>query len=151
VTETADVVAHFLDGRVIRGTTQDFFPNRPAFHVNQVDNEAATLKITVKELKAVFFVRDLHGNPTRQDLRGFLASPQETPLGRKIAVRFADGELVCGYSIAYSPQREGFFISPADGYSNNERIYVVASNAYEVREGREAEELAKRVLSSQAA
>jgi hypothetical protein len=27
------VVAHFQDGRVLKGTTSDFFPARPAFHV----------------------------------------------------------------------------------------------------------------------
>ena len=27
------VVAHFLDGRLVKGTTQDFFPNRTSFHM----------------------------------------------------------------------------------------------------------------------
>ena len=27
------VVARFLDGRVMKGTTEDFLPNRPRFHL----------------------------------------------------------------------------------------------------------------------
>jgi hypothetical protein len=34
---------------------------------------------------------------------------------------------VVGYTLAYSPDRQGFFMTPADLQGNNERIFVVKS------------------------
>src|SRR5690242_2094597 len=115
------VVARFLDGRIVKGTTQDFVPTRPMFHVQ---HPGGTTVVPMRQLKAVFFVRDLAGDPTHKDLRGFLDGPGETTRGRKIAVRFKDNELVCGYSLSYSPDRPGFFVFPSDPGSNNLRIFV---------------------------
>jgi hypothetical protein len=47
--------------------------------------------------------------------------------GRKIQVRFLDGETIVGYTMGYSPDRTGFFLVPADSKGNNERIFVVKS------------------------
>ena len=145
MTERNSVVAHFLDGTLIKGFIQDFTPHRPSFHVFPMDSDNGIL-ISLSQLKAVFFVRDLAGNPTREDLRGFIAAPAESVHGRKIAVRFSDGEVMCGYSLSYSLRREGFFMFPADKASNNLRIYVMLRSATEVREGAEAQELAQKAL-----
>ena len=144
------VVAHFLDGKVLKGVTRDFSPNHPAFHVFPRAGDPG-VQIRCNQLKALFFVRDLTGDPQRTDLRGFIAGPAETIHGKKIAVRFVDGELLCGYSLAYSLRRGGFFMFPADTRSNNLRIFVVVSDGTEVREGTAAVELAQRVLDSKAA
>lgn len=144
------VVAHFLDGATLKGTTQDFAPTRPQFHVIPLGaSRGQTVRLS--ELKAVFFVRTLDGDPERIDLRGFIAAPPQGVHGRKIAVRFADTELLCGYAQSYSSARDGFFIFPADAGSNNQRVFVVSGNAAEIRDGDEAEELAQRVLNSEAA
>jgi len=47
--------------------------------------------------------------------------------GRKIKVRFFDGETVIGYTLSFSPDRHGFYLTPADLQGNNERIFVVKS------------------------
>jgi hypothetical protein len=47
--------------------------------------------------------------------------------GRKIRVEFADGEVIIGYVLGYSPDRQGFIMVPADTNGNNNRIFVVAS------------------------
>src|SRR5882762_460064 len=96
------VVAHYLDGRVLKGTTSDFFPNRLSFHLQPVEG-GPTAEVRCKELKAVFFVKDYSGNAWRRDLRGFIAAPGETSQGKKMAVRFKDGELLCGYSLSFLP------------------------------------------------
>jgi hypothetical protein len=150
MSELNRVVAHFVDGRLAKGTTQDFFPNRARFHVQPTDGSPA-IEIRCKDLKALFFVREHGGNPTRRDLRGFLASPGETAQGKKIAVRFRDGELLCGYSLTYMPDREGFFVFPSDNGSNNLRIYVVVAATVEVKAGPAADTLAQRVLGGRAA
>jgi hypothetical protein len=150
MSELNRVVAHYVDGRLAKGTTQDFFPNRARFHVQPTDGSAA-IEIRCKDLKALFFVRELGGNPTRRDLRGFLASPGVTAQGKKIAVRFRDGELLCGYSLTYMPDREGFFVFPSDNGSNNLRIYVVVAATVEVKAGPAADTLAQKVLGGRAA
>lgn len=143
------VVAHFTDGRLLKGTTQDFFPNRPRFHVQPSDGGPG-IEIRCRDLKALFFVKEFAGNSARRDLRGFLSSPGETAQGKKVAVRFKDGELLCGYSLSYMPDREGFFMFPSDSGSNNLRIYVVVAATVEVKAGPAADVLANKVLAGRA-
>jgi len=67
------------------------------FHLIPADG-GPTLELRTRDLKGLFFVREFVGNKTRKDVRGFIAGPQETGQGKKIAVLFKDGELMCGYS-----------------------------------------------------
>jgi len=144
------VVAHLLNGKLVKGTTRDFFPNRPVFHIFPLEGGAA-VEVRTKQIKALFFVKEFEGNVARRDLKGFLEAPSETAQGKKLAVRFPDGELLCGYSLTYSPERDGFFMFPADGGTNNLRAYVVTSAAAEIKAGPAAEVLAQRVLTQRAA
>lgn len=143
--EINKVVVHARDGKLIKGTTRDFFPNRPVFHI-QPSNGSPSVEVRCKSLKAVFFVRDFNGDSSRRDNIGFLAGPNDTKQGMKVAVRFKDGELLCGYSLTFSADREGFFMFPADPKSNNVRIYVLVGATTEVKAGAEAEALVKRSL-----
>ena len=65
-------------------------------------------------------------------------------LGAFGAVLFKDGELMTGYTLAYDPSRPGFFISPVDEMSNNERMYIVRSSVKEVGVGFKADQLVKK-------
>jgi hypothetical protein len=148
--EINKVVAHFTSGKLVKGATQDFFPNRPLFHV-QPPEGGAPVEIRCKDLKAVFFVRDLVGNAQRRDLRGFLGAPAESRQGKKLAVLFRDGELLCGYSLTYAPDRDGFFVFPADAESNNLRVFVITASCAEVKTGMAADVLVQRIISRPAA
>ncbi len=139
------VVVHYTSGRLLKGTTQDFFPNRPLFHMQPVEGTPAE-EVRIKDLKAIFFVKNFEGNGTRRDLRGFVAAPPETSQGKKIAVQFKDGELLCGYSLSYSPERPGFFMFPADPGSNNMRVFVVKVATQDVKAGPAADVLAQKVI-----
>lgn len=143
--ESLRVVVRFANGQTLKGTTQDFRPANARFHLIPADG-AAVVDVHMDLLKAVFFVRDFAGSAERAKLRGFLAAPPETSLGKKVAVRFRDDELLCGYTLSFSPDRTGFFMSPADVGSNNLRIYVVTSAAAEIKAGPAAEQLAQRIL-----
>ena len=145
MSEQMKVVVRYLDGKVLKGTTQDFFPNRASFHLLPADGGAA-IEVRIKQLKAVFFVKHFVGKPERRDVQGFIAGPGETSQGKKVAVRFKDGELLCGYSLSYLPEREGFFLFPADAESNNLRAYVIAAACAEAKAGPGADALAQRVL-----
>jgi hypothetical protein len=141
------VVARFVDGRVLKGVTQDFSPNRGLFHVHP-EGASESVELRFKQLKALFFVSTLEGDPSRQDVRGFVEGPEETTKGKKIAVRFRDGELLCGYTLSWTPEREGFFVFPADTSSNNQRVFVITASTVEVKAGPAAEMLAQRTLAN---
>ncbi len=126
------VVVRFADGRTIKGTTSDFVPTKDSFHVSEAtaDAGAKPLEIRVTELKALFFVKDLTGDPQHAERNEFdLVHP---PVGRRIRVEFADGEVLVGTTQGYQPTRPGFFIEPADDGSNTERCYVVTTAAQKV-------------------
>ena len=140
------VVARYLDGRVLKGVTRDFSPNRGIFHVD-VQDGGNGVEMRFRQLKALFFVRTLDGDPGREDVRGFVNGPAETQHGKKIAVRFRDGEFLCGYTLSWSPDREGFFLFPADADGNNQRVFVITASTLEIKAGPAAEVLTQRVLS----
>jgi len=144
------VVARYLDGRVLKGITRDFSPNRISFHV-EVEGSGEIVELRMRHLKALFFVRSFEGDPERQDLRGFVEGPAETAQGRKIAVRFRDDEFICGYTLSWSPDRDGFFLFPSDAGGNNQRIYVVSGSTDEIKAGPQAEVLAQRILADERA
>jgi len=74
-------------------------------------------------LKALFFVKDIEGNKDYKETYNDIIQGG----GRKIRVEFADGEVIVGFVLGYSPDRQGFIMSPADSNGNNNRIFVVKS------------------------
>ena len=137
------VVARFLDGRMVKGTTEDFFPNRPSFHLHEVGSGSAQ-EVRCQQLKAVFFVKDLAGNAERNSVHGFGENPADHGKGKRIAVQFKDGEIVCGYTLSYTPDRSGFFMLPADAGSNNVRVYVLKHATQKIAVGAAADTLAQQ-------
>lgn len=123
------IVARFRDGRRIKGSTADFLPTRESLHVHTPEGEVVNVKHA--DLKALFFVRDLDGDPERNDRQEFAAD--RTVQGRKIRVEFLDGEVLLGVTLGYQPNRPGFFIVPADQESNIERCFVVSSAVRDVQ------------------
>lgn len=123
------VVARFVDGRLLRGLTFDFEPSRAHFHINAADAPPGSkpVEVHLKELKALFFVRDFAGDPQHHDRKEF--DPAKPPMGRKIRVVFKDGETLVGITPGYHPGRPGFFLLPADADCNAQRCYVVSSAA----------------------
>jgi hypothetical protein len=115
------VVARFADGHIVKGTTQDFAVTRDFFHVIPGEPGAAPVRVNVPLLKAVFFVKDHTGNKDYNERKAF----DKLVPGRKLQVTFRDGEVLVGSSTAYDAARPGFFMTPADPKSNNDRIYVV--------------------------
>ena len=150
MSETNKVVVRFSDGRVLKGTTEDFFPNRPGFHLRPLGTDEVR-EIRCKDLKAVFFVKDFAGNPQHKEAPGFHQATVDISRGKKVAIRFKDGELVFGYTLTYMPDRSGFFITPSDPASNNLRVYVLVSATREVKVGPAADAIAQSTAGSRAA
>ncbi len=122
------VVAHFVDGTIRKGTTGNFRPNAPEFHLRDRDG-GAPATVEVAKLKGLFFVHDLDGDAQRRSRD----DADRTGLGRKVEVVFADGETMSGYTAGYAPNRPGFWVTPADPDSNNERVWIVTAATSSVR------------------
>jgi len=130
--EPIKVVIHYLNGEVVKGFTQDFFPNKGVFHLYPADSTTGeALEVSMKELKAVFFVRDFNGNPEYNERKNYIEG--ESSHGRRIEVVFTDDELLIGSTLGYDPSRQGFFLFPADPESNNVRVFTVTSSVKNVR------------------
>jgi hypothetical protein len=124
--ERNKVVVKYKDGALIKGQTGDFFPNKTTFHMETLHGELKEIQLA--ELKAVFFVKDFEGNKDHvKTYHDHVAGG-----GRKIKVIFQDGEEIIGYTLGYSPERQGFMLLPGDLSGNNERIYVLKSGTKKI-------------------
>lgn len=130
--EPTKIVVHYLNGEVIKGFTQDFFPNKPLFHLYPItDPTGETIEVLMKDLKALFFVRDFNGNSQYAERKTYVEG--ENTLGRKLEVIFTDDELLVGSTLGYDPSRQGFFLFPADPESNNIRVFSITSSVKNIR------------------
>ena len=128
----AKVVVAYLDGRRLKGYTDDFSPVRDYFILFPEGGEPKPgdrgTSVRIAELKALFFVKDFAGDPAHNDASG----PFQLP-GKGIEVTFSDGEKLLGASVAYNPKNLGFFMQPADATGNNERIFIVNRNVKQAK------------------
>ena len=131
--EQGKIVARHADGKILKGYSRDFYPNKPHFHLFPAGagpSEGA-IEVRIKDLKAVFFVRDFGGDPSYQERKQF-AEGERTP-GRRVQVAFKDGEVLVGTTLGYNPGRPGFFFIPVDPKSNNLKVFAVAAAVTNVR------------------
>ena len=124
-------VIAFADGRRMRGYIFDFSAIKDSFRLSPEEDplQKKGAEVKMKDLKAVFFVRDFHGNRGYQESQAVEGQRH----GRRLEVIFRDGEKLVGTSEAYNPQKLGFFLFPADGKSNNSRIFIVNKNVQKVK------------------
>jgi hypothetical protein len=119
------IVVHHSDGSVSKGFTNDFMPKKDLFHLVPTDATADFKPVVIKiqGLKAIFFVKDFKGNRQYRDKQEF--DSNKPTMGKKIKVVFRDGEILIGTTQGYETGRPGFFVTPADPQSNNERCFIV--------------------------
>lgn len=121
------VVAHLQDGSLIKGETPDFTPSKDVFHIL---DSGRSFEVRTPSLKGLFFVRDLDGDLGHA--KSNLFDPRDLTPGRKIRVRFKDGEVLNGFTQGYQPGRSAFWVVPADRRSNTERAYIITSSAADI-------------------
>jgi len=107
-------------------------PNKDIFHLtmNGAPAGAKPAVVAIKDLKAIFFVKDFLGNKLYRDVKTF--DPSKPVQGKKIKVVFKDNETIIGTTQGYQPGRPGFFVMPSDAKSNIERCFVVSAATKEV-------------------
>lgn len=127
------VVVAFLDRSRDRGLTYEFKPYGDGFLLHPPEDKAR-LKgkfIAFKAIKAVYFVKTLEGNKNHKEKKTQIGSVHRQ--GRKVSIHFPDGEIYMGITEGFNPSRAGFFFYPGDPASNNLEVFVVTSNADEIR------------------
>ena len=105
------VVLRYRDGRTDRASLEPIDPTREMLIIRR--DEGGTEEVPFSALKAVFFPRLVADEAL------------EPASGMQIAVEFNDGEVIRG-TAHYNPERNGFFLFPADR-GKNDRIFVVNS------------------------
>jgi hypothetical protein len=93
------IVLHYGDGRLVKGSTGDFFPDKQWFHCTE-NGSAKPTRVDVSKLKGIFFVKDYDGNAAyREQYNG-----ERTGLGKKVKVTFKDGEAILEVHTGLFPQ-----------------------------------------------
>jgi hypothetical protein len=115
------IVARFSNGSLLKGVTSDFTPLKTFFNLKLENGEMKM--IDTDELKAVFFIKEPESGQHAEDTYKNIANYG----GKKVRVHFTDGEVIVGYTMEYMSDYHGFFITPADQESNNERIFVMTA------------------------
>ena len=134
-TNQVRVVVHFKGGRLLKGHTHDFTPGRNAFTVTSGKREdrGKIYEVSLRDLKAVFFVRQFDGNILYREKKRFKEVSRCHLRGHRIELRFQDGEIIRGTTLDYSVGKKGFFVTPVDPMSNNRLIYVVTDALSDVK------------------
>jgi hypothetical protein len=122
------IIARFVDGSLVKGTTLDFFPTKDRFHVTEANGDVH--EVNVGTLKAIFFVKDYEGDPDYSEKKGFFTRQMQ---GKKVMVEFYDGEVLFGYTLSYSTRGLGFFMFPGDPDCNNAKVFIVHASTKRVK------------------
>ena len=163
-------VIHLRAGQLQKGLLIGFTPMANTVRLQlESDPAKAPIEVKVSDLKAIYYVRTLSGNKQYKKKRYFgstsedRASPVRArglgasedpvmphphgppiPKGKRIMVRFKDGEILCGFIEGDLPWKDGFltlsnpglkgfFIYPADPEGNNTKVFVVTTAVEDVR------------------
>lgn len=131
--EQSRIVVRYLTGKILKGYSQDFMPNRAIFHFRPqgAKEESPPLEISLKDLKAVFFVKDFVGNRLHKERKR--PAEGDKIQGRLMEVTCRDGEVIVGTTLGYDPSRPGFFLFPIDPKCNNSKIFIVSSSVAKTR------------------
>ncbi|HWR73646.1 MAG TPA: hypothetical protein VN604_10785 [Nitrospirota bacterium] len=137
------VVVRYLDGKMQKGLVKNFSVEADELLLEEpvTGNE---LRVPLGELKAVFFVRSLEGDPSHREKKLFGARKDGKDLGKKIYIKFKDNETLYGFYRGDLPWKQGyfvtephgtsrgFFVAPTDSESNNIRIFVVGTSIKDI-------------------
>ncbi len=119
------VIVRTRDGKVISGFAN---PDRIKKTLKILNQQGKEETFSMDKLKAVFFVKDFQGDSEYHEIK-FL-NKQSVSSMIWVRVEFFDGEVMEGkvlnnMELICSP---GFYLSPSDLDTNNNRVYVIKSS-----------------------
>jgi hypothetical protein len=115
------LVVRYLDGRTLNGFGDSFLPWEEEILIKDLTGQM--VHVCLAELKLVCFVKqhDSDGGSTHKPspTLQYVALP-----GRRMYLKFKDGEQMIGMANLEAPPRRGFFLTPLNPYSNNRLVFV---------------------------
>ncbi len=133
--EGEKAVARFRDGRVVKGHVRGFSIESDMVMLNDQKTQQE-MPVPISELKAIFFVKNFGGFSKHVERKAF--GIRKNP-GKKVFIKFSDKETLVGFiegpvpwdkgfSLAKLGRKvKGFFLTPVDENSNNDKVFVVGS------------------------
>lgn len=131
------VVVRYLDGKITKGYIVKFSPSDREIIVENLSNQKES--INMAELKAIFFVRTFEGDRGHVETKSFLGTISK---GKRVFVKFKDGEAMTGFVEGDIPWQRGFFLEsskspgffliPVDYHSNNIKVFVISDSIRDV-------------------
>src|SRR5262245_37225085 len=109
------VVARFIDGRLIKGTTLDVVLAKPSCHIRTKDGAIYTVELS--ELKALFFVKTLNGDAKHTEGMELEPADRRQFGSALVELTFQDGERMVGLTNRATPNGAFFFVLPVDSRS----------------------------------
>jgi hypothetical protein len=134
------VVARFKNGQILKGHVREFEIGTETVTVEDPETRTEH-KISIDELKAIFFVKTFEGRGEYVEKKAFGIRKNT---GRKVFVKFKDNETLVGYIDGDIPwakgftlakegnKAKGFFLVPVDSDSNNIKVFVVGTSIQDV-------------------
>lgn len=119
------IVVHMKGGAIHKGVTHDFEPEVTAFHLLPAEGGGVPIRISVPDMKALFYVKDYLGNRDYVSQRRFERVQRH---GRKVILTFHDGETLYGTIAEEDERADRFYVYPADEKDNNIRLFVLRSS-----------------------
>ena len=115
------VVANLLSGEVVKGISLDVDATKPVCHIR---TDAGVVKVKLADTKALFFVRNLAGDPQRNDQQAVAPDDPRQRGATMVEIRFKDGERIVAFTNRYPPRGVFHYVVPVDPASNNSRILI---------------------------
>ena len=116
-----EVVAHFIDGRIVKGTSLDVNPAKPNCHLRTDDGVE---NVSLDDIKALYYVKSLAGDSERDDSLEVVEDDIRLRGSKRVELVFKDTERLVVLSNRFPLTGDRFFVLPIDPGSNNDRILV---------------------------
>jgi hypothetical protein len=116
------IVAHMLDGSILKGVSLDVDAKKPMCHLRPRNGEP--IEVVLAHTKALFFVKTEEGSPEYNEVKQPSQGDVRLVGAKRMKARFADGEEIVGLTNRFPPITPYFYMLPIDPVSNNIRILV---------------------------
>lgn len=130
------VVTRMIDGKLLKGYITEFSPEQSEVNIEE-EATGDLHPVKIRDVKAVFFVKSFEGDNEYKERKSYGITKIK---GKRVFVKFRDGEGLVGFLEGGVPWQRGFFLSkqesdlkgffllPVDEDTNNIKVFVVSSS-----------------------
>ncbi len=132
MSDNEKIVARFNDKSLLKGYVNKFTGDSATVIIKEADTGKEHV-VPMEDLKAIFYVKTFEGSKEYKEKKVYGPGKK---LGRKVFIKFLDGEKLVGFLEADVPpdkilsflksdgSKKGFFLVPVDRECNNTRVFA---------------------------